>query len=417
MKLQRTVQRLGRFVVLGALLATVCWSFSLGLQNREETAIKWIARTLNRLGEPALANRLWTDFRKGRIRFVQPSELDGDNAQVSQDSKGNFIELNNFALQVADQEKLLGVNPYGPKSINLVMISATLVHEYVHMGQVKPSLTPKFEDPAWQYSDKNYKRWYQRLKGELEAAKKLPPSAERTKKVSEIVNLLNRLAESAQGDAAELPSKIGDYLSTGLSWNLLSGLPQSILKTAKEGESWLAAAVKSAPTTSATTVPKGGAWVLLRVDSGAPPPRNDYDQLGFTFTTSPGSAQGSWHRGDDPSIRTNLKMTWNAPPAVIEPGKEFTVTFNPSDSGSSPGASGFVSVATALYFCKALEAPWEFKGQGRPAYAALGEPMKPQTVTYTAPAGVPNNVMAFQVNTGTSLIGGWIHNYLYVYKK
>ena len=387
---------------------------ALFYQAREEIAVKWIARTLNRLGEPALANRLWGDFRNGRIRFVPSKDLEGDNAQDSQDGKGNYIELNDFALRIAEQEKILGKTPFGPRNINLVMIASTVVHEYVHMGQVKPQLTAQFEDPAWQYSDKNYRRWYLRLRNELDAAKKMPLSAERTAKVREILDLLQRLGESAQGDAAELPGKT--YLTKGLKWNLLAGLPSEILKTAKEGEALLAQSPKSAPTTSAQSLPKTGAWVLSKVSPFAPEPRSDYDHLGFKFAISEGTATASWFRADAPAIRTSLKMSWTAPPKLIEPGKQFSVTFTPSNNGSSSGASGFMNGGAAAYLVAKAEDPWQWLGQGKTAYASLGVPMDALTIAFTAPSAQAGRQYVLQVTTGSSLVGGWGFNYIYEFK-
>lgn len=383
-------------------------------QSREEIAIKWISRTLNRLGEPALASRLWQDFRNGRIRFVESKDLDHDNAQISQDSKGNYMELNDFMLNIAEQETLLSKNPYGARNINLVIAASTVVHEYVHMGQTRPSLTAKFEDPAWQYSDKNYRRWFIRLRDELEAAKKLPVSAERTAKVREILDLLNRLSDAAGGDAAELPKKT--YLTPGQSWYLLSGLPDQIRKAASDGEAWLAKADKVAGTTASQTIPKTGAWVLATVSPFAPEPRSDYDHLGFKFTISEGIATASWYRHDDESIRTNLRMTWTKPPKIIEPGKAFSVTFTPSNNGSSAGASGFLFAESAVY-SSSKPNDWQFLSKGKSAYAELGQPMVPTTVSFTAPTGSPGLQYALNITTGSSLIGGWGYSYVYEFKR
>ena len=112
----------------------------------EDATVKWIARALNRMGEPSIAKQFWTDYMNGRVRFV--SDL-GSNGATDFDGKGNFLELHVDALsQVWGAERVLGKRPYGKSA--LLIWASTVMHEYVHMGQVRPEETPTFEDPAWQ---------------------------------------------------------------------------------------------------------------------------------------------------------------------------------------------------------------------------------------------------------------------------
>lgn len=172
----------------------------------------------------------------------------------------------------------------------------------------------------------------------------------------------------------------------------------------------------TAAKTIAPAAEAGSGWVFRGVVRFDPPPRSDYDHMGFTLTVAPGSAKASWFRPDQPSIRTSLSMTWTEPPKTLAPGKTFSVTFTPANAGSTTGASGFLNADTGLYFAEKDGADWIFKGQGKTAYAALGEPMTSHTVSFTAPPGRKGNILAFQVVVGTSILGGIGHNYVYEFK-
>ncbi|HOZ70522.1 MAG TPA: hypothetical protein PK328_14195, partial [Chitinophagaceae bacterium] len=180
-------------VLLGLVLATPLFA-----QNtREIITIRYLTKALIRMGEPGIAKRLSEDYYKNKtVKFTFIKSADG-NAETGTGLKGkNYINLSDNMLAAADMDKLLKERPYGQSS-NLIGDALTVVHEYVHMDQTVPMNYPRWEDPAWQKTDKTLNNWVKKIEAEYKALRNSPESKEKTAKLTELTDIIKKLQSEA----------------------------------------------------------------------------------------------------------------------------------------------------------------------------------------------------------------------------
>jgi hypothetical protein len=101
--------------------------------TREIITIRWLSKTLVRMGESGIAKRLTDDYyntKQVHFKFIKSAN---GNAETGPGLNGkNYISLSELMLTAADLDKLLKERPYGPSS-NLIGDAMTVIHEYVHM--------------------------------------------------------------------------------------------------------------------------------------------------------------------------------------------------------------------------------------------------------------------------------------------
>lgn len=277
-----------------------------------DTSVRWIARTLERLGEKTLAKRFLQDYAVNkRVSF---GDLGGDaNAETGRGWSGNNeLTIDSSFLKIADLERTYAKRPYGAQSI-LVSAAVTIFHEYQHMDQTRPRNVPRFEDPAWQATDAALNRWVRALQTEIEATLKQPASAARAQKLAEIGDLMRQLKVeiTALKDAIRTNEGNGT-LSKGLKWSFA------------DTSSRIAAAQKRlapgrAPAPVAVPVANEMAWVLVKMVPYNEVPNDPKYRLSW----GEGKIGWSWALNRDVFA---FDCTWTLPPKVIRPSDEVKLT-------------------------------------------------------------------------------------------
>ena len=225
----------------------------------EDIAISLLARTFERMGEKDLAKRLITDYTQTkRVVFKNLGDV---NAEVGRNWKGeNVMTLNkSIAKQIASMKRLWDKEPFHI-SLNLVSRALTVYHEYIHMDQDNPKWEPKYEDPAWQATDKAITRWYNRLEKEYEDLRNEPPNQERLAKLKELSNLLRQIAEQIGPMEEGIASNINDKaLSPNLTWEYPDTCAKASLLAKQIGEE-----VKNLEKILTSQQPISGVWRLTK---------------------------------------------------------------------------------------------------------------------------------------------------------
>lgn len=307
----------------------------------QDTSIRYIARTLNRLGETATAQRLLNDYFN--TKKVVISDLSGEGTGVNSRTGRKYtvvgrneMELHISVEAIGQSERSVARRPYGPSS-PLVQWAATVMHEYVHMGQVGPKNVPRFEDPAYHAMDDTFARWAERLRTEAAAVQSLPSSPERTAKLRETGDLVNCvLSEAGSYEEAIGRSVAENKLSKGQTFRIGQTLAAlRSVKTSLAGGSQALATAKPKP----GTVPFKG-WVLVQVDDFNKPPSDANYKLGY----GRGSINWGWSLNKDVF---NFTSTWSEPPKVIKPGDRVNMTIGvavTANSGTDYSANGTFAV-------------------------------------------------------------------------
>lgn len=324
------MRRLRTLLALLTLLLPM-WAPTQGRPGGDQT-VRMIARTLDRLGEKAIAKRLIQDYTQThRVRFTDLGG-DGVNAETGANRQGvNTMDLDESMLKIADLQRLLNVRPYGDSS-PLVSAAVTIFHEYQHMDQKSPKNTPKFEDPAWRATDQALTRWIKNLESEWSNLKQAPASPDRTKRLQEVTDLLKRLlAESATLKDGVLANEKNGSLTKGLKW----GFDGSATRI----RSVLASISKAAPAVAATPKP-GKGWLLVEVV--------DYPLKGepgnYNITYGRGAIGMGWALGSDVF---GFRCSWSEPPKEIRPGDRVSLDLSiaiTANAGDQYSANGNFSV-------------------------------------------------------------------------
>lgn len=305
--------------------------------SREQLTIRWLAKTLNRMGETKLAKRLVDDYYVNkRVHF---GTVEDGNAETGPNKeKVNEVTFSESMLSsAADMDRLLKQRPYGEKS-NLINDALTVVHEYIHMDQVKPQNYPPWEDPAWQVSDKTLNRWVQKIEAEYYAARKLPASKEKSAKLSELTDILKKL-ESELGTTREAINQniANKSLSANQQW--LLGDTEKRIRSLKEAIKKYDDFAKLGPQ-QPPQKKDPGYWQLVSeqaFDKLAPSDNN------YSLTAGSGTITARWWQNDDVF---KVTATFTPPPKQIRLGDRYPIQLSVavSNQGDQYSANGEFAV-------------------------------------------------------------------------
>lgn len=333
----KVMARIITLVIL--LLSLMSTTASLPQTAGSDTTIRYIARSLDRFGEKALAQRLLKDYFLENRVSLKPLDSNEENAYVTQDDNGrNVMVITDNALEIARSEKLIAKRPYHSGS-SLLTWTLTVYHEYIHMDQILPETIPKFEDPAWQATDKAIERWTKLLENELAAALGKPVSATRKEEVQQILDAIVALkSELGTFDNDVLNGVANGILSPGQKWTYLTSLTK-LRELEKKAKAAMAATAPPASTTNPATPPlKPGekAWVRISVKEYNEPSPNE----NYSYNASDGQVQMRWGMGTD---TWHFTCTWDKPPRVIRKTDKIPITMSikvDKNVGESYSANG-----------------------------------------------------------------------------
>jgi len=317
-------------VLLGLLLATALYA-----QNtREIITIRYLSKTLIRMGEPGLAKRLVDDFYKNKtVTFGFIKSADG-NAETGPGLNGkNYITLSESMLMAAEMDKHLQQRPYGDKS-NLIGDAMTVVHEYVHMDQTVPLNYPRWEDPAWQKTDMTLNKWAKKIEAEYNALRNSPESKEKTAKLNELIDIIKKL----QSEAVAVRNSITENtknksISPNQRWKIDD--TDKRLKAMMDSQKKYVDVGKMIPESPSAKKDKGH-WEVVSVQA--------YDKLApgdnnYMISAGDGTLKAKWGLNND---RFDITATYTVPPKKIYPSDKIPVTISVtvSNSGDQYSASG-----------------------------------------------------------------------------
>jgi hypothetical protein len=300
--------------------------------SREIITIRWLSKTLIRMGETKIAKRLVEDYYTNKtVSFGAMNSADG-NAETGLGLKGkNCITLSTAMLNTADLDRMLKDDPYGNKS-TLINDAMTVVHEYVHMDQTLPMNYPTWEDPAWQQSDKTLSAWTKKIEAEYLAARKLPESPSKKAKLAELNKIIDKLAKEAMfmRNSIGANEKNGS-LSPNQRWLLddtdkrLKALKEATKKYENFGK-------------LNTPVPQKdkGYWEMVSWQA--------FDKLGpgdnnYSLSASDGTLKAKWTLSPDVF---DITATYTVPPKKIYPSDKLPMqmSVSVSNSGDQYSANG-----------------------------------------------------------------------------
>ncbi len=317
-------------VLFGLFLVSPVYS-----QNtREIITIRWLNKTLIRMGEPGLAKRLTEDYYTNKtVKFGFINSADANaSTKVGLNGK-NGITLSDNMLMTAEVDKLLQQSPYGDNS-NLIGDAMTVVHEYVHMDQTVPLNYPRWEDPAWQKSDQTLNKWAKKIEAEYNALRKSPESKEKTAKLTELIDIIKKL----QSEAVAVRNSITENtknksLSPNQRW--LIDDTDKRLKAMIDSQKKYVAVGKMIPESPSAKKDKGY-WEVISVQA--------YDKLAagdnnYSLSAGDGTLKAKWALAND---RFDITATYTVPPKKIYPSDKIPVNISVtvSNSGDQYSASG-----------------------------------------------------------------------------
>lgn len=354
------------FAILGMAAAS---SASWDRATRERVTVRWLAKTLTRLGEKTIADRLVKDhMTTKRVRFATINPRLG-NAETGPNRKGvNEIDFTDRMLAIADQDRSLQSKPYGPSS-TLIQWATTVFHEYQHMDQKNPQNDKPWEDPAWRATDNAVARWAQKLENEYAELSKKPASREKDAALDELKALIQRL----RSEIGSLQSGVQDNvknetLTGGQNWRF--GETDSKLKNILDTMAKKAAIGQIVPPVKPG---KGGYWQMVETkpfDTLAPSDTN------YTIKASDGFVTAGWMLNKD---AFKITGSWTPPPKTIKPGEKFKI----HTSLSIDANTGFEYSANGV-FVVWLDRPECEPGSAIQPVSLLSD-IKGQTCSYAVP--------------------------------
>jgi len=310
-------------------------------------AIQAIARTLKRLGEDKVAERLLRDYKAKKPRIDFAPHTDGTNAKTGARYWAVFGEntmtLHISVLGLALRRRALDKDPYAWTS-TLVQWAMTVYHEYVHMDQIRPGLKAEFEDPAWRESDAALVRWVDRMVMEYARLAPQPDSPAKRQAMEEIAKILRHLKSEITTLQSGVKGNIADGVMTaGYAWKsplAMRRVDAIIGMIEKQLPSAASAAKPKRPTPPRSPVAPSGpparpAWTKagsteLEPVSSMYRPRDDkWYQFGRP-QLSAGGTERSWHWVEPPSGSCQgdvaISSTWTQPPGRLVPGDKLRLT-------------------------------------------------------------------------------------------
>lgn len=313
----------------------------LAQNNREIVTIRYLTKTLIRMGEPGLAKRLSEDYytnKTVRFGFIESAKGNAETGPgiilPSQSmNKKNTITLSENMLNSADIDRILKDDPYGSSS-TLINDAMTVVHEYVHMDQTLPLNYPRWEDPAWQKSDKTLSAWTKRIEAEYNAARRLPESAKKTEKLAELNKIIDKLAKEAMfmRDAISGNEK-NKSISRNQRW-LLDDTDKR-LKALKDSQKKYEDIGKLIPPSPSAKKDKGY-WEMVSWQA--------FDRLNpgdnnYSLSAADGTLKAKWALNRDVF---DIAATYTVPPKRIYPSDRIPmqISVSVSNSGEEYSANG-----------------------------------------------------------------------------
>lgn len=310
-------------------------------ETRERITVRWLVTTLKRMGETRIANRLADDYyNKKRIRFEFIPSSDGNAMTDPGIIRDNRIILSESMLNIAEADRLLKVNPYSETS-PLISYALTVVHEYVHLDQTLPLNYPRWEDPAWQVTDKTLSAWVKKVEAEYHNTRKLPSSAGRTAKLKELKNIIRRLQIEVANTRNSINANVANgSLSAGQQW-LLNDSEETLKKLQKAIFDY--ESLEKVGTQQPTGLKDPGYWELTETVF--------YDNSGgstnYSLSAADGTLKAKWSLAND---LFDVTANYSSPPRQIRPGSKTAITLSVSvnNKGDAYSANGDL----AIYFDK-----------------------------------------------------------------
>lgn len=400
-----------RFWALAAAILAALSSAGVRGDPREQICVDKISAMLKRLGETKSAARLKKDFSAGLVKFGEIDKADiaaetGKPISEWANKKPNTMTLNREKVfqQVADN-RAPGTNPL------VLDWAATVMHEYVHMDQVNPVLTAKYETPAWLASSDALRRWLGVLHREFEAAKKLKEPA-RGRALKELDVMVAQLSSNAASMNIDLQDKINHKNLVGLSAPLVDPKKNYNFTTTRTQAEALLKQIRSlrgAASPGGPAVPaKKSAFTWRRKEGGfslkygedvvAPYRKNN----AFTIAGSDGVVTFGYLAG---AQSCRFAVTWNRPPDRLIPGETIRLTLKASDTGSSAavgGAGGSISV----FVQRSPGGSWDLLYGNQPMVAIKGrDAPESRDYVFAVPEGQPGQTLVVKVTLWDTLVG------------
>lgn len=395
-----------RFWVLG-VVAVLAATLVAGGQSdpREKVSIDKISAMLKRVGEPKLAARLKKDFAAGLIRFGElPNDVAADTGKPVTErinKKPNTMTLNKEKVfqQVADN-RTPGVNPLE------LDWAATVLHEYVHMDQVNPVLTSRYETPAWLASSDALRRWLGVFHRDFEKAKKLKDPA-RARALKELDLLVAQLSSCAGSLGIDLQDKINHKNALGMSEpqvdpkkNYNFGTTRTQAEALlKQIRSLRGVAQPASTKTKFSWVRKEGGFRLNYGEDVIAPYRTNN---GYTISGAEGVVTFGYRAGAE---TCRFAVTWNRPPDRLAPGETYRMTLKAADTGSSAAVGG-AGGSVAVFVQRSTNGAWELAYGNQPMVAVKGrEAPAERDYVFAIPEGKPGQILVIKVSIWDTLVG------------
>lgn len=337
--------------------------------------IQVIAQSLKRFGEETLANRLVADYKAKKVSFTETDPATLASVEGTGDASTNKLKF--LANWENGHRTIDPAHPYRlprgqDKAFDLVQMSLTVVHEYVHMDQTKPQGSPKFEDPAWRRTEEALINWTSLVIGDVSTALDLPAGSARKDALRDLADTLRSLRSAARVMAIDVAkAEKPPTWSEADSWKtwlfghtvVTPGQTWSVVNVADLCERQLRVIQDADPDAvpakllSALVIPPGGAWVQTRVGvwtdnpglatyiaeaAAGPAQVRQVVSPGLTRVFSVNPFQAG-------SPRDAMQITWQVP-GMVAKGESLAVVATGTDVGSTGDPRGsFVSLQPSMW--------------------------------------------------------------------
>ncbi|MFQ3587061.1 MAG: hypothetical protein SNJ74_08030 [Fimbriimonadaceae bacterium] len=409
---------LAAIVMLGALPTAAA---ARPTDPREKTCIDRISEMLIRVGEKRLASRLKGDYAKGWVTFGElgPGESASAGKDVTEMASRtpNKMTLNREKVfqQVADFRSASGVNPL------LLGWAATIAHEYVHMDQVNPTETAKYETPAWLESADAMRRWLGVFQRDYERARSMK-EPQRSRLLNEIEIYVGEISRLCASMAADVQALLDNRNAFGVrSPKVDPSKNYGFARTKPHADSLLkniqalkraTAARPASPGRNEVPKPR---FVWRRKSSGysilQPERLHEYKaSADLSLSGAEGVVNISYRVGAE---RAKFALTWNPVPDTLTPGQTIRVTLKISDTGSTAERVGTGGGGFEVWIQRSLGGPWEGAFINQPMVAILGrEAPQSRDYVFEVPDGRPGQTLIVKVGAFDGLLGS---EYVVVY--
>lgn len=412
------MKRYGKLLMAGAWALLAALPSAVGAADpKEQACIDQIAAMLVRVGEAKTAARLKRDFAAGR---VQLAPLGGDTEAetgkpVSEwaNNKPNRMTLNrDKVFQQVAEARTGRTNPL------LLGWAVTVVHEYVHMDQVNPTLTAKYETPAWLASSDALRRWLGMFHRDFERAQTLKEPA-RSRLLQELSVWVGEIGTLAGAFHAEILDKINHRNAVGMkspqvdpkknyAFPMTQTQAQALLKrvqTVAKAPAGPGVAPKPAPTKFVWRRKDAG-FALLQPEETVATYRANAN---YTCSGSEGVVTFGYRTGAE---TCRFAVTWNRPPDRLAPGETVRITVKASDTGCT-AATGGAGGSVGAFIQRTSGGTWDLLYGNQPMVGIKGrDAPSSRDYVFAMPEGRPGQQIVVKVSVWDTLIGS---EYVVVY--